>query len=145
MKHLVQYTSAADAASVRSGIEKLLEDYEVALNASDTDVVLGLFASDSVFMAPNNPSAVGIDAIRNAYNDIFQAISFDTKLKIEEVVKVSPNWAFVRTTSNGYVNVNAIKQRVPDANHELFIVQRNERDEWKIARYSFATTNPLPR
>jgi len=145
MKHLVQYTSAADAASARSGIEKLLEDYEVALNASDTDVVLSLFASDSVFMAPNNPSAVGIDAIRNAYNDIFQAISFDTKLKIEEVVQVAPNWAFVRTTSNGYVIVNAIKQRVPDANHELFIVQRNERDEWTIARYSFATTNPLPR
>jgi uncharacterized protein (TIGR02246 family) len=122
-----------------------LEDYEAALIASDTDVVLSLFASDSVFMAPNNPSAVGTDAIRAAYNGIFQTISFDTKLKIEEVVQVAQNWAFVRTTSNGYVVVNAIKKRVPDSNHELFIVHGDERDEWKIARYSFATTNTLPR
>lgn len=146
MKHLMETeTNAVDDAALQSGIEKLLKDYEVALNASDTDFVMSLFASDSVFMAPNNPSAVGSDAIRAAYNGIFQTISFDTKLKIEEVVQVAPNWAFVRTTSNGYVTVNAIKQRVPDANHELFIVQKNERGEWKIARYSFATTNPLAR
>jgi hypothetical protein len=43
------------------------------------------------------------------------------------------------------VTVNAIKQRVPDANHELFISQRRDDGAWKIARNSFATTNPLPQ
>ncbi|UWU76183.1 nuclear transport factor 2 family protein [Bradyrhizobium huanghuaihaiense] len=149
MKKLAKSThTAADAASVQSHIEKVLQAYEKALNASDTGAVLTLFAPDGVFMAPNNPSTVGADAIRAAYNGIFQTITFDTELTVEEVVQVAPNWAFVRTSSNGHVTVKAINQRVPDANHELFIFQRGEKgrdDAWKIARYSFATTLPLPR
>ena len=136
---------AAGVASVQADIEAVLATYETALNASDTDKVLTVFAPDGVFMAPNNPSTVGADAIRAAYSGIFQAIIFDTELTVEEVVQVAPNWAFVRTSSNGHVTVNAIKQRVPDANHELFIFQKGNDDAWKIARYSFATTNPLPR
>ncbi len=146
MKKLVKSAGrAADAASVQADIEEVLQTYEAALNASDTDKVLTVFTSDGVFMAPNNPSAVGAEVIRAAYNGIFQAITFDTELTVEEVVQVAPNWAFVRTSSNGHVTVNAIKQRVPDANHELFIFQKGDDEAWKIARYSFATTNPLPQ
>lgn len=146
MKTLVKSSgTAADVASVQADIEAVLATYETALNASDTDKVLTVFAPDGVFMAPNNPSTVGADAIRAAYSGIFQAITFDTELTVEEVVQVAPNWAFVRTSSNGHVTVNAIKQRVPDANHELFIFQKGDDDAWKIARYSFATTNPLPQ
>ncbi|WP_158299056.1 YybH family protein [Sphingomonas psychrotolerans] len=146
MRKLVKSASkTAGAASTQADIEEVLLTYETALNASDTDTVLTVFAPDGVFMAPNNPSTVGADAIRAAYNGIFQAITFDTELTVEEVVQVAPNWAFVRTSSNGHVTVNAIKQRVPDANHELFIFQKGDDEAWKIARYSFATTNPLPQ
>ncbi len=141
MKKIVK---SADDNLVQASVEEALQTYETALNASDTDTVLTVFASDGVFMAPNSPSTVGADAIRAAYNGIFQAITFDTELTVEEVVQVAPNWAFVRTSSKGHVTVNAIKQRVPDANHELFIFQKSDDSKWKIARYSFATTNPLP-
>jgi uncharacterized protein (TIGR02246 family) len=144
-KHVKSAGKAADAASVQADIEKVLQTYETGLNASDTDTILTVFAPDGVFMAPNSPSTVGADAIRAAYNGIFKAITFDTELTVAEVVQVAPNWAFVRTSSNGHVTVNAIKQRVPDANHELFIFQKDDDDAWKIARYSFATTNPLPQ
>ncbi|ANH70734.1 hypothetical protein ABE85_19530 [Mitsuaria sp. 7] len=136
--------STADAASVQADIEGVLQTYETALNASDIDTVLSVFAPDGVFMAPNSPSTVGADAIRAAYTGIFQAITFETVLTVEELVQVARDWAFVRTSSNGHVTVNAIKQRVPDANHELFIFQRGDDDAWKIARYAFASTNPAP-
>ncbi|MGO6679387.1 SgcJ/EcaC family oxidoreductase [Rhizobium leguminosarum] len=144
MKNLVK-SAGKTADVVQADIEKVLQTYEAALNASDTDTVLTAFAPDGVFMAPNSPSTVGTDAIRAAYSGIFQMITFDTELTVEEIVQVAPNWAFVRTSSNGHVTVNAIKQRVPDANHELFIFHQGDDDAWKIARYSFATTNPLPR
>jgi len=144
MHKLMTAATTLDAA-VQANIEEALQTYETALNASDINLVLNVFAADGVLMAPNNPSTVGADAIRVAYNGIFQAIAFDTELTIEEIVQVAPNWAFVRTSSTGHVTVNAIKQRVPDANHELFILQKGGDDAWKIARYSFATTNPLPR
>lgn len=135
----------AAAGSVQAEIEQVLQTYETALNASDTDTVLTVFAADGVFMAPNTPSIIGADAIRGAYAGLFQAITFDTELTVEEVVQVAPDWAFVRTSSNGHVTVNAIQQRVPDANHELFVFQKGDDAAWKIARYSFATTNPLPQ
>ncbi|MBY5393297.1 nuclear transport factor 2 family protein [Rhizobium leguminosarum] len=131
-------------ALVQAEIEDVLQTYETALNASDTATVLSVFQSDGVFMAPNSPATVGADAIRAAYDGIFKAISFDTELMVEEVVQVSPHWGFVRTNSRGHVTVNAAKQRVPDANHELFIFRKGD-DKWKIARYAFASTIPLPK
>jgi uncharacterized protein (TIGR02246 family) len=144
MKKLKKIAGAdSGAASAQADIEGVLQTYETALNASDTDTVMTLFASDGVFMAPNNPSTVGVDAIKAAYNGIFQTITFDTELQVEEIVQVAPNWAFVRTNSNGFVTLHAIGQRVPDANHELFVFQKGDDNKWKIARYCFSTTLPL--
>ncbi len=134
---------SSDRVSVQADIEDVLQAYETALNGSDTDAVLTVFTNDAVFMAPNSASTVGADAIRAAYDGLFQAITFNTELTVVEVVQTAPNWAFVRTSSNGHVTVNAIKQQVPDANHELFIFQKDDDDAWKIARYSFATALPL--
>ncbi len=133
------------ATSARQQIENALAQYEAALNASDTTAVAKMFVADGVFMAPNNPSVIGTDAIQRAYDGIFETISFDTELTVAEVVQTASNWAFARTNSKGFVTFEALEQRVPDANHELFIFQMDANDQWKIARYSFATTNPVPR
>jgi uncharacterized protein (TIGR02246 family) len=125
---------------VRADIRGVLEAYEKALNTSNTDAVLTVFTSDAVFMAPNNPSAIGTDALRTAYTGIFKTITFDTKLQVEEIVQVAPDWAFVRTSSTGFVTMHAIGQRVPDANHELFVFHKDDASGWKIARYSFSTS-----
>jgi hypothetical protein len=39
--------------------------YEDALNQSDIDAVMKLYAVDGVFMPQNSPSSVGADAVRN--------------------------------------------------------------------------------
>lgn len=126
-------------------IQGVIQAYETALNASDTNAVVSLFAPDGVFMAQHFPAMVGVDAIRAGYDGIFQVIDFDTELRVEEVVQVAPNWAFVRTNSKGSVNLHAIGQAVPDANHELFVFHKGEDGAWKIARYCFSTTNPPRR
>lgn len=122
------------------GIQDTLEAYETALNASDTEAALSVFTRDAVFMAPNNPAAVGADAIRRAYTALFEKIAFETELTVEEVVQAAPDWAFVRTSSSGFVTIHAIQQRVPDANHELFVFHKDAIGGWKIARYAFSST-----
>ncbi len=92
MKTLSRPEGQTAAASVQAEIEQVLQTYETALNASDTDTVLTVFAADGVFMAPNTPSIIGADAIRGAYAGLFQAITFDTELTVEEVVQVAPDW-----------------------------------------------------
>jgi uncharacterized protein (TIGR02246 family) len=122
-------------------IATLLAQYEDALNRSDTATVMKLYASDGVFMAQNFPSSVGADAVRDAYDGVFRAITLTVKFAVAEVKQVGSDWAFARTNSAGMVKVNATGQSSPEANQELFVFQKVGND-WKIARYCFSTTNP---
>ena len=122
-------------------VADVLAKYEDALNHSDTDAVMRLYATDGVFMPQNSPSSVGADAVRKAYDAVFRAIKLTVKFNVAEVVEMAPNWVFARTNSAGTVKVHATGAGGPEANQELFVFQKIE-GAWKIARYCFATTNP---
>ena len=127
--------------SDKQSIMTLLEQYERALNHSDTDSVMKLYAADGVFMPQHVPSSVEGDAVRNAYEGVFKTIQLGVKFKIEEVQTVSAEWAFARTNSTRTVLVHATGTSSAEANQELFVMQKVG-GEWKIARYCFSTTNP---
>ena len=122
-------------------IAAVLAKYQDALNESDTDAVLKLYASDGVFMPQNSPSSVGAQAVRKAYDAVFDAIKLTVKFDIAEVRQLAPDWAFARTNSAGRVKVNASGETSAEGNQELFVFQKIE-GTWKIARYCFSTTNP---
>ncbi len=134
-------TSGAAQADDRAEIEAVLSAYETALNASDTDRVLSLYAQEGVFMPQHSLPSVGEQAIAAAYNAVFSAITLDIDFAIDEIVALAPGWAFARTRSAGFVTINATGDRAPEANQELFILGKKG-DVWKIARYIFSTTNP---
>jgi hypothetical protein len=54
-------------------IAAVLANYQDALNQSDTDAVMKLYASDGVFTPQHSPSSVG--AVRKAYDAVFDAIT----------------------------------------------------------------------
>lgn len=122
-------------------IAAVMTGYQDALNRSDTGAVMHFYASDAVFMPQNSPSSVGTDAVRKAYDAVFDAITLSVDFKIAELRQIAPEWAFVRTNSAGTVKIHATGQSAPEANQELFIFQKIN-DAWKIARYCFSTTNP---
>jgi uncharacterized protein (TIGR02246 family) len=130
------------AADDRAAILGLMASYEAALNASDTDAVMPLYTEDGVFMPPFNPSAVGKAAIHDAYVAVFKAITLHVKFTVAEAVQMAPDWAFVRTNSAGTNTVNATGAKSAEANQELFVLKKGSDGAWKIARYSFSTTNP---
>ena len=119
----------------------VLKAYESALNASDTDAVMDLYAVDGVFMPQHFPSSVGSEAVRQAYDSVFRALQLTVTFAIREVHKTSEDWAFARTNSAGTVLVHATGERSAEANQELFVMQKID-NQWKIARYCFSTTNP---
>jgi uncharacterized protein (TIGR02246 family) len=123
-------------------ITALLAQYNDALNASSTDAVMPLYAEDGVFMPPYSPSAVGSDALRKAYDAVFKAITLNVKFTIVEIVEMSPDWAFARTNSAGTTLDHATGASSAEANQELFIFKKDSGGSWKIARYSFSSTNP---
>ncbi len=78
--------NAAHAADLDADqVQALLKNYERVLNASDVAGVLALYTTDGVFMAPHNPSAVGIDQVEAAYTAVFDAIDLNVTFGIVEV------------------------------------------------------------
>ncbi len=122
-------------------IAAALAEYEKALNQSDIEAVMKLYAPDGVFMPQNSPSSVGTAAVRKAYDAVFSAITLTVKFDVAEVRQLVGDWAFARTNSAGTVKVRATGDGGPEANQELFVFQKIN-DAWKIARYCFSTTNP---
>ena len=135
--------SCADTAdSDNEKIHALLKNYEQALNASDVTGVVKLYTEDGVFMAQHNPSAVGIDAVKAAYEAAFKAINLNVEFDIVEIKVVADDWAFARTNSAGTTTINATGDQVAEGNQELFVLKKTDDGNWKIARYCFSTTNP---
>jgi uncharacterized protein (TIGR02246 family) len=137
-ERLMSGSSSVDDAAIRN----VMAAYETALNASDTQAAMLLYAEDGVFMPPNSQSAIGKPAVRQAYDAVFKAITLKVKFTIAEVVVMSPQWAFVRTNSAGTQKINATGAISAEGNQELFVFRKGDDQKWRIARYSFSTTNP---
>jgi len=129
-------------SATKEAVTALLAKYNDALNASSTDAAMLLYAEDGVFMPPYSPSAVGSEALRKAYDAVFRAITLNVKFSIAEVVEIAPDWAFARTNSAGTSLDHATGNSSAEANQELFIFMKSRDGSWKIARYSFSSTNP---
>jgi uncharacterized protein (TIGR02246 family) len=123
-------------------VAEVLAAYNNALNSSDTNAVMPLYMEDGVFMPPYSPSAVGAAAVRQAYDAVFAAIRLTVKFNIAEIVEMSPEWVFARTNSAGNTLNHATGKTSAEGNQELFIFRKDSDGKFKIARYSFSTTNP---
>jgi uncharacterized protein (TIGR02246 family) len=129
-------------AKEESAIRAVMASYNDALNDGSTDEALALYADDGVFMPPYSPSAVGKEAVRKAYDKVFQELKFDVKFTIAELVLMAPDWAYVRTNSAGTTGHASTGKTTAEANQELFIFRKGGDGAWHIARYSFSPTNP---
>jgi uncharacterized protein (TIGR02246 family) len=129
-------------SATTEAVTALLATYSDALNASSTEAVMPLYAEDGVFMPPYSQSAVGAAAVRHAYEAVFKAITLNVKFTIVEIVEMAPDWAFARTNSAGTTTDHATGAKSAEGNQELFIFKKDGKGAWKIARYSFSSTNP---
>jgi uncharacterized protein (TIGR02246 family) len=128
----------------QKAITSVLNDYAAALKAADVTAVVALYTDDGVLLAQEAPTAVGAAAVKRTYAGLFQAIGLDIRFHVAEVVELTPEWAFARTTSTGTITIRATGATVPEANQELFIVKKVG-GAWKIARYAFSVINPPPK
>ena len=77
--------TAAPDTNVETAVTRQLERYEQALNASDVDAVMKLYARDPVFMPQHSLPAVGREAVRAAYRQVFAKIRLDIDFSIDEI------------------------------------------------------------
>jgi hypothetical protein len=114
--------TSADEAPVRA----FMSAYEAALNASDTEAVMPLYADDGVFMPQNSQSAVGKAAVRQAYDMVFKAITLKVKFRRNGL------------TCGG---IPRERKRSTPPDQRAVRPRASTTGKWQIARYSFSTTN----
>jgi uncharacterized protein (TIGR02246 family) len=134
--------NATSTAKDEAAIRDVMAKYNDALNGGKTAAVLPLYADDGVFMPPYSESAVGKDAVRKAYDAVFEELKFNVKFTIAELVVMAPAWAYVRTNSAGTTGHHSTGKTTAEANQELFIFKKSGDGRWQIARYGFSPTNP---
>jgi uncharacterized protein (TIGR02246 family) len=127
--------------TAEAAVADVIIRHERALNASDADAALKLYVPDGVLMPPHNASAVGAHEVQRAYEGIFTALTLRLQFDVTEIRQVAPDWVFARTTCSGTSTSKSTMTTSRECNHELIIFQ-NVDDQWKIARYCFATTLP---
>ena len=121
-------------------IEQVIRTYETALNADDTDTILGLYSADPVFMPQGAPALVGRAAVRAGYEQVFNTLKLNVRFTVHEIEEAG-DWAWVRTSSAGRTRVLAAGTEGDEGNNELFVFRR-EGGAWRIHRYLFATNLP---
>jgi uncharacterized protein (TIGR02246 family) len=118
------------------GIGNVIMAYGKALNDKNIDDILQLFSEDGVLVLQGAQTSIGTENIKKIYTLLFESIDFGLIFRIEEVVQMSPEWAFVRTTTSGQ-NLIRSNNKVNQANgHEIFILKKGSEEDWKIARYA---------
>ncbi len=120
-------------------IAALFDRYETALNTSDVDAILELYAPDGVFMPSSAPTAEGAAQVRAVYEFVFSTIQLAIRFSINEI-EIHGDLAFAQTGSKGTVRILADGTSGPEENRELFVLEKH-RSEWKIARYMFNKTS----
>ncbi|KAF4762091.1 hypothetical protein HAV15_006081 [Penicillium sp. str.  len=123
-------------------ISSILHAYGAALKARNVEEVLALYTTDGVIMPPHFPASAGVESLRASYTRIFSTIELVITFQIEEIVMMSPEWGFARTTAEGTKTILALNESESHANQELFIMKK-EHGKWLIARYAFSTMKPL--
>src|SRR5258708_6089292 len=98
--HLAASRGSTDATD-ESDIRSTLAAYNTALNGGETSMVMPLYTEDGVFMPPYSQSAVGQQAVRRAYEAVFQELKFRLKFNVAEIFVIAPTLAFVPTNFPG--------------------------------------------
>jgi len=127
-------------SSEQQRIEKVIYAYGKAMNASDLDAVMALYAKDSVFMPSKQPTSVGWNAVKKAYKHEFEVIDLNVKIVIDEVFQEN-NLAYVRSRSLGHLTLLATQKKKTTERYRAFFVLKKIDNDWKIARFLFNFSN----
>ena len=118
-----------------SSPEAAVRAYFTALNASDLDGVVAVFADDGSIMADEFPSATGQEQLRRLFAGIFRARSFGRELHIDRVIEEG-DLATVQTHTTGTLTMLETGTTAQGLSRELWVLRRAG-SGWRIVDYMF--------
>ena len=133
------FAAGARAQAVEEPV-RIMDRYAAALQAGNVEALVALYTANGVFTRPDFPPAVGHDALRTAYKQIFATLKVSLRFDIQEVETLG-DFAWLRSTSVGKVKVLATGVETGDWYYQT-IVFRREAGLWNIRNYLYAPAKP---
>ncbi|NOY73982.1 MAG: SgcJ/EcaC family oxidoreductase [Gammaproteobacteria bacterium] len=131
---------ASTQRDISNEIKTVIYAYGKAMNESDVEAVVKLYAEDGIFIPSGLPTAVGRKEIREAYKHEFDTIDLDVNIAIDEV-QHEGNMAYARSRSLGQLTVLANGEKKSTEHYRAFFVLKKIRNDWKISRFTFNFSN----
>lgn len=133
----------AQGANDPAELAAVMQRYGEALKAGDVEALVGLYTANGVFMRQDMPAAVGREALRAAYRQVFASLKLDVAFSIQES-EIAGDMAWLRSTSKGKVKVLSSGAETTSSFDEL-VVFRREPGGWKIRSYMYGSNQPGPQ
>ena len=130
----------AQGAADPAQLVAVMERYAAALRSGNVDALVRLYTDTGVFMRENMPAAVGREALRVAYKEVFAALKVDLSFSIQET-EVMGDMAWLRSTSKGRVKVLSSGAETVNSFDELVVFRRDQAG-WKIRSYMYGSNQP---
>ena len=115
--------------------EEVVREYFAALSSGDLQRTLAVFSTDAAVMADGFDTTVGLDALRNMYDQVLGRARIDETPRIERALQ-SDGLAVVRTSSSGTIKQLESGTTSEVAFREVFALQQSS-EGWRIAEYMF--------
>lgn len=118
----------------------VMDRYAAALRSGNVDALVALYTPNGVFMREDMPAAVGREALKAAYREVFAALKVDLAFSIQET-EVMGDMAWLRSTSKGRVKILSSGTETTNSFDEL-VVFRRDQGGWKIRSYMYGSNQP---
>jgi uncharacterized protein (TIGR02246 family) len=119
----------ADLAAIARTTAALFE----AVNASNADRCVALWADDGVLMPPHHPSVHGREAIRDYFRNLFSRSRF-TFMLVSSEIHVAGDTAVERLTYTASIWTATGSSPVEDLGKGLHVYRREPDGSWKLTQ-----------
>lgn len=124
-------------------IEKLLTEWEAAVNAADVSGLARLLADDALMMPPGEQTVIGKGEILSWVGPLFDRFSIEETDSVDEV-EVSGDWAFLLSSFVFRGTPKAEGESLQTTGKTVFILRRQPDGSWKVARAIWNRDHSLP-
>jgi uncharacterized protein (TIGR02246 family) len=125
----------------KAAVERVVAEYNAALNNAQLDRMLSLFERDGVQMAPNAPMARGEAELRKLFAGGIGRNA--AKLTFTPVdVTVHEPYAFVDFIVSGTLTSKQTGVAIEQDNKGIMVMHKSADGTWRIARYVLNSSKP---
>lgn len=135
--------SGVEHAAREAAAHQAHANYVAAINSNELDAVMDMLTEDIVFLAPNQPTLIGKEAVRPWAEGYLKAFKIHWEKETMELI-VTGDWAIEYYAYRSYDVPLAGGDPIRDAGKGINIYHHDADGIWRVARDAWNSDLPIP-